>query len=158
MQPQALSASTIIGDTVRNRLGEDLGHIKELMLDVEDGRIAYAVLSFGGILGIGDKLFAVPWRALELRPEERTFYLDVDKEQLENAPGFDKDNWPMTLDREFMTEVHSYYGIDPYWGETVRTGPGTTGTGAGTGATETPPPGTSESSPRQTDADRRRGY
>lgn len=115
MQPQALSASSLRGNTVKNRMGEDLGEIKDIVIDVDSGQIAYAVLSFGGILGIGDKLFAVPWKSMELNTDEKAFYLDVDKERLENAPGFDKDNWPMTSDRTFVSEVHSYYGVEPYW-------------------------------------------
>ncbi len=63
---RVLSASTLTGDRVRNAAGEDLGKVEEIMLDVPGGRIAYAVLSFGGMLGIGDKLFAVPWSALRL--------------------------------------------------------------------------------------------
>ncbi len=85
--PEVLSATSIIGDTVRNHQGEDLGDIEELMINLRDGCIAYAVLSFGGIAGLGDKLFAIPWKALQLRPEEHTFVLDVRKDKLENAPG-----------------------------------------------------------------------
>lgn len=113
--PSLLSANTIIGDTVRNPAGEDLGHIKELMLDVHQGRIAYAVLSFGGFLGFGDKLFAVPWPALALDAENKCFLLNADKERLEQAPGFDKDHWPQTGETQWQTDVHSFYGVDPYW-------------------------------------------
>ena len=62
--PDFLSASTLKGDKVVNRAGEDLGKIEELMIDLRDGRIAFAVLSFGGFLGMGDKLFAIPWQAI----------------------------------------------------------------------------------------------
>jgi sporulation protein YlmC with PRC-barrel domain len=109
---KVLSATTIIGDSVRNLAGEDLGEIEELMIDTQDGCIRYAVLSFGGILGIGDKLFAVTWNALQIRPEEHAFILDVKKEQLENAPGFDKDNWPDMSDPAFVSMVHSYYSTE----------------------------------------------
>lgn len=114
---RALSASTMIGDDVTNPAGEDLGNIEEIMLDVNSGRIAYAVLSFGGILGLGDKLFAIPWGALALDPEEHAFILDMSKETLENAPGFDKDDWPETLDGDdaWLVEVYDYYGHTPYW-------------------------------------------
>jgi len=78
---------------VVNGAGEDLGDIKDIMIDVPSGRVAYAVLSFGGILGVGSKLFAVPWHALQLDPENHRFILNVDKEQLRNAPGFDKDHF-----------------------------------------------------------------
>ncbi len=85
------------------------------MLDLESGQIAYAVLSFGGFLGIGDKLFAVPWKALELNSAEREFILDVDKKTLENAPGFDKDNWPDMADETWISNLHAHYGSAPYW-------------------------------------------
>jgi sporulation protein YlmC with PRC-barrel domain len=110
-RPEVLSATTIIGDEVRNLQGEDIGEIEELMVNLADGCIAYAVLSFGGILGIGDKLFAVPWKALRMRPEEHAFVMDIRKEKLENAPGFDKDNWPNMSDIEWAERVNSFYGI-----------------------------------------------
>lgn len=112
---RVLSASTIIGDKVINAKGENLGDIKELMIDLDSGRVAYAVLSFGGMLGMGDKLFAIPFKALNLRPDRDNFMLDVDKDRLKNAPGFDKNNWPSTADRKWGTEIHSYYDQKPYW-------------------------------------------
>src|SRR5690348_4704546 len=93
-----LSASTLTGDRVRNAAGEDLGKLEEIMIDVVSGRVAYAVLSFGGFLGMGNKLFAVPWRALSLNERDHEFVLDVDRTTLENAPGFDRDNWPDMTD------------------------------------------------------------
>lgn len=110
-----LSATTLIGDDVRNLQDESLGKIEEIMLDVEGGRIAYAVLSFGGVFGMGDKLFAVPWAALAIDPAEKTFVLDVDKDRLESAPGFDKDAWPSNADRSFLDEVYAYYAVEPYY-------------------------------------------
>ncbi len=92
--PRVLSATSLIGDKVINLSGEELGSVKELMIDLDEGRVAYAVLSFGGVMGIGDKLFAIPWDALDLDTEQHAFLLNIDKAALENAPGFDKDNWP----------------------------------------------------------------
>ncbi|MDY9925365.1 PRC-barrel domain-containing protein [Methanosarcina sp.] len=112
--PEFLSASTIRGDKVINTAGEDLGKIEELMIDLRDGRVAYAVLSFGGFLGLGNKLFAIPWNALSLRVHEHAFVLDIPKETLEKAEGFDKDNWPVTS-REWLSSMYSYYGYQPYW-------------------------------------------
>src|SRR5512135_141884 len=88
-----MSASTLTGDSVVNAKGEDLGSIEDIMIHIDSGRIAYAVLSFGGFLGMGDKLFAIPWEALTLDEDNHQFILDIDKDKLENAPGFDKDNW-----------------------------------------------------------------
>ena len=108
-------AKTLIGYKVKNRSGEDLGKIEELAIDPETGQIAYAVLSFGGFLGLGDKLFAIPWSALEPRHADEVFILDVDKQQLKNAPGFDKDKWPDMADRRWGAGVHGFYGARPYW-------------------------------------------
>jgi uncharacterized protein YrrD len=110
-----MAADTLTGDTVKNLSGETLGEIKAIMLDVPAGRIAYAVLSFGGFLGMGDKLFAIPWQALTLDANEECFVLNVSKEQLKDAPGFDKDHWPSMADHTWATEVYSYYGSRPYW-------------------------------------------
>ena len=74
-----------------------------------------AVLSFGGVLGIGEKLFAVPWNALKLDTVNKRFILDIDKDRLNDAPGFDKDAWPRMADQKWATQVHSYYKAKPYW-------------------------------------------
>lgn len=112
---QVISAGTLMGDNVRNPAGEDLGKLEEIMIDTSSGRVAYAVLSFGGFLGMGDKLFAIPWEALRLDQDNERFILDVDKQTLEEAPGFDKDHWPEFADRTWGAQIHSYYGYDPYW-------------------------------------------
>lgn len=114
MKPAVLSASTVIGDHVINAEGDDLGKIEEVMIDVPSGHVAYAVLSFGGFLGMGDKYFAIPWQRLELDKDEHRFILNVDKKALENAPGFDKDNWP-SADMTYMSSVFDYYDVPPYW-------------------------------------------
>jgi hypothetical protein len=85
------------------------------MIDVPTGRVAYAVLSFGGFLGMGDKLLAIPWRALRIDPPNHRFILDVDKEMLKRAPGFDKDQWPSMADEQWARDVHAYYHARPYW-------------------------------------------
>jgi hypothetical protein len=113
--PRILAASAISGKRVQNPAGEELGEIDELMVDLHSGQVAYAVLSFGGFLGMGNKLFAIPWGALALDTDETTFVLNVDKELLENAPGFDKEDWPDMADSRWGTDIHSYYGIRPYW-------------------------------------------
>jgi sporulation protein YlmC with PRC-barrel domain len=113
--PEVMAASTLEGDTVVNAAGEKLGEITDIMLDVPSGRVAYAVLSFGGFLGLGDKLFAVPWQALTLDADQKQFVLDVDKELLKNAPGFDKDSWPSMADPQWAQSIYAYYGSEPYW-------------------------------------------
>jgi len=112
---RVLSAGTLAGDRVRNAAGEDLGKVEEIMIDLASGRVAYVVLSFGGFLGIGDKLFAIPWRALRVDEGEHQFVLDVDRKTLESAPGFNKDNWPDMADPTFGAAIHEHYGHTPYW-------------------------------------------
>jgi len=112
---RVLSASTLEGDTVRNSAGDNLGKVDEIMVDIPSGRIAYVVLSFGGVLGMGDKLFAVPWTALRVDEDEKCFILDVSKSTLESAPGFDKNNWPDMANTSWGTEIYQHYGATPYW-------------------------------------------
>lgn len=114
-EPRVLAADTLTGDKVVNLQKEDLGKIEHLMIDLGSGRIAYAVLSFGGFLGMGDKLFAIPWSALTVDTLEKRFILQVDKELLKRAPGFDKGQWPDMADRAWGTQVFKYYGAKPYW-------------------------------------------
>lgn len=112
--PQVMGAETLTGDKVVNAAGEDLGNIEKIMLDVNSGRVAYAVLSFGGFLGISDKLFAIPWSALKLDPLNHRFVLNISKGQLENAPGFDKDHWPSMTDGKWTEDIHTYYSARSY--------------------------------------------
>ncbi|MEE2567221.1 PRC-barrel domain-containing protein [Hyphobacterium marinum] len=109
MANNLISSSTIDGDSVVNPQGEDLGHIKDLMLDPADGKIEYAVLDFGGFLGIGDKYFAIPFSNLAVDRENKRMVLNVDKERLKDAPGFDKDTWPDFADPNFRSSVDRYY-------------------------------------------------
>jgi hypothetical protein len=85
------------------------------MIDLKNDRIAYAVLSFGGFLGMGNKFFAVPWKAIELSLYENTkiITINVDKEVLKKAEGFDKNKLPLT--HEELYNVYNYYGYRPYW-------------------------------------------
>jgi hypothetical protein len=92
-----------------------MGKVDEIMIDTPTGRVAYAVLSFGGFLGMSNKLFAIPWDKLSLDEENKRFILNVDKEKLENAPGFDKDNWPDMESTSWRSDLYSYYGSRPYW-------------------------------------------
>jgi sporulation protein YlmC with PRC-barrel domain len=115
--PTSLSASTLTGDKVRSPDGDDLGQLEEIVIDLDSGRVSYAVLASGGFLGLGDKLFAIPWDMLSVDAENKEVIVDVSKETLENAPGFDKDNWPDTHDRSWVGDVYRYYGHDPFWEE-----------------------------------------
>ena len=111
-----VSASRIIGEAVVNRENEALGKVHELVIDAKEGRLAYAVLSFGGFMGMGNRLFAMPWKAFEFASTENKLILNVDREKLKAAPGFDKDaKWPDFADRTWGGTVFSYYGCEPYW-------------------------------------------
>ncbi|MCQ8186566.1 PRC-barrel domain-containing protein [Parvularcula maris] len=108
MQP-VLSSSSLIGDSVVNPQGESLGKLEDIMIDMSSGRIEYGVLNFGGVLGMGNKLFAVPFDQFTADTGKERLVLNIDKERLKDAPGFDKDNWPNFADQSFRQEVSSYY-------------------------------------------------
>jgi sporulation protein YlmC with PRC-barrel domain len=108
-------ASKIIGTKVTSATGESLGNIKDLVLDPESGQIGYAVVSFGGLLGVGNKLFALPWRALHWVHDKENYFLDIDKETLKKAPGFDKKHWPDSGNKwdVWRQETEQFYSISP---------------------------------------------
>ena len=110
---RTLSASTLQDENVVNGKNEDIGTIEDFMIDLGSGRVNYAVLSFGGFLGMGDKLFAIPFQALKVDTENERFVLDVPKERLENAPGFDEDNWPEFGDEQWARTIHTHWGTSP---------------------------------------------
>jgi hypothetical protein len=121
--PSLMGADTLIGDSVVNGSEESLGDIKEIMLDMQTGQVAYAVLSFGGFLGIGEKLFAVPWGALHLDTVNERFVLNVDKARLQNAPGFDPGAWPDMSDVNWARQIHTFYGTNPQQSTAPSMGP-----------------------------------
>lgn len=110
LNARVLSASSLASDDVYDPKGEKLGSVKEIMLDIQAGKISYVVLSFGGFLSVGEKLFAVPWSALTVDTENRRLVMDTNEERLNEAPGFDKDNWPNMADPAWEKTVHAYYG------------------------------------------------
>lgn len=110
-----MSSSSLENADVKNRAGEDLGNIKDFMIDCDSGNVVYAVLSFGGVLGMADKLFAVPMSALHLDTGEKCFRLNISKEELENAPGFNKSDWPDMADPRWGTDIHRFYKTQPDW-------------------------------------------
>jgi len=112
-------ANDVIGADVSNTANENVGDIKDLVVDEQSGDVQYAVLSFGGILGVGDKLFAIPASSLRTDPDKKRFVLDVPKDRLKAAPGFDKDNWPDFADAQFRSSIHEYYRSAP--GERAKT-------------------------------------
>lgn len=119
--PLIMAAATLDGNTVYSADDVDVGSIKEIMLDVSSGRIAYAVLSSGGFLGMGDKLLAIPWNALTLDTDRKAFILGVPAEVVKQAEGFDKDHWPRFADAAWASSLHGHYKTDPYWHRGERT-------------------------------------
>lgn len=109
-----LSASTLASDKVKNLEGEDLGKIEDLMIDLESGRLAYAVLSFGSGFMHSGKLFAIPWASLEVDQADKKVILKVPRELLESAEGFDKDHWPDMADPAFRTRTYGHFGVEPW--------------------------------------------
>lgn len=110
-----VKASTIIGTKVVNPKAESLGDIKELVIDPSTGRVAYVVVSFGGFLSMGEKLFAIPFSSFEYNLANNEYVLHVPKERLETAPGFDPEHWPSMSDEKWNRDVYKYYGRSPYW-------------------------------------------
>ena len=103
--PKVLTASILKGDKVTNTKGEDLGTVEEIMLDLEHGRVAYVVLSFGRVNWMpNDKLFAVPWDALSISFHDKKFILNVSKETLKSAPGFNRNKWPEVADFSWLAK------------------------------------------------------
>lgn len=114
-----VDSSRIVGARVENPAGEHLGKIEGVMLDLDEGRVLYAVLSFGGFLGMGDKLFPVPLEALMFSTDERGHIrkciFEADKQKLKDAPGYERDSLPDWSDRNYAGIVYAFYGYDPYW-------------------------------------------
>ena len=107
----AFTAEKIIGSAVINSKGETLGKIGNLVIDIDTGRVLYAVLESGGILGIGEKLLPVPWESLAALPSEGIFFLNKSKEQMKKAPAFDKNNLSDMTDVRWGQDILKQYGI-----------------------------------------------
>ena len=112
-KPVVLSMNILTGHKVENEAGEDLGKIDDLVLDDQSGRVQYAILSFGGFLGMSNRLVAVPWKRLRLKGNHKTFILNIDKETLRNAPSFDRANWPQMDLPEWRDLIETYFAYNP---------------------------------------------
>ncbi len=117
-----IKASSIIGTNVVSPKGENLGDVKEVVIDPRTGKVAYAVVSFGGFLSLGEKLFAIPFSALKYNVNatnsdliQNEYVLNISRERLEKAPGFDADRWPLMSDEKWHRELHDFYDRSPYW-------------------------------------------
>lgn len=113
-QKQIQALDEIQGFKVRNRQGESLGEVAELLIDIPQGKVGYAVVSSGGVLGMGEEQYIVPFAALKLDAQQNALTLDMDKEKLKQAPQGDIEQ---ALNRETGREIHQFYGVSPYWEE-----------------------------------------
>ncbi|MBN8543185.1 MAG: PRC-barrel domain-containing protein [Alphaproteobacteria bacterium] len=107
-----ISASSLDGKDVKNAQGEKLGHVRDIMIDSSNHNITYYVLSFGGILGMGDKLFAIPPEAMAFNQKDKEFTLNIAKDRLKTTDGFDKDHWPDFANPNFRTNLYKHYGYE----------------------------------------------
>jgi sporulation protein YlmC with PRC-barrel domain len=102
------ACATLAGDPVVNAAGVELGVLEHVMLDVGSGRIAYAVLARGGVFGIGERLYAVPWNAVVRDLQSECFVVDIEPDALDAAPSFDRHHWP-SMDAEWSDRVHAHF-------------------------------------------------
>lgn len=109
MVSQIVNADNVVGVDVKNNQNEDLGQVEAIMLDKLTGKVAYVVLSYGGFLGMGDKLFALPWSIFSYDVAEDCFKIPLNEQQLKNSPGFDKDNWPDMSNPQWRDSIQNHY-------------------------------------------------
>jgi sporulation protein YlmC with PRC-barrel domain len=117
--PRLLAAGALKGSRVGNFAGQDLGKVDDLVIDVNTGRPGYVIVAMGGFLGIGDKLFAVPWELFTVRASDHEFLLDIEKQMLLDAPSFERSKWPDMSDAKWTAELHSHFAQKPYWNSDI---------------------------------------
>jgi hypothetical protein len=109
-----ISSDKVVGTPVYNRQGEHLGSVYNLMIDKISGQVAYAVMSFGGFLGIGERYHPLPWRVLKYDTRQGGYVVDLDRRRLEEAPSYTPSNLPNWSDRTYGHRIDDYYGVPPY--------------------------------------------
>ena len=115
MTHRIVAASTLKGIRVQNFAGEELAKVDDLVVDLDSGQVTYLVLSLGGFLGIGDRLFAVPWDLFSTRAGEHELFLDIEKQMLLDAPAFERIHWPDMSDETWADKIRAHYQQQPYW-------------------------------------------
>ena len=110
-----ISSDKVEGTAVYDRGGEKLGSIHSVMIDKISGKVAYAVMSFGGFLGMGDSYHPLPWHVLTYDTGQGGYVVDLDRNKLEEAPTYATSETPNWSDRRWGQQVHDYYGSRPYW-------------------------------------------
>jgi hypothetical protein len=109
-----IASNKVEGTAVYNRKGERLGDVYNFMVDKRSGQVEYAVMSFGGFLGIGESYHPLPWKVLDYDTRMGGYVVDLDEERLRGAPSYSRNEDPDWGDREWGTRVHDYYGVGPY--------------------------------------------
>jgi sporulation protein YlmC with PRC-barrel domain len=113
--PRQIPAAALAGLKVMSRSDEALGSISEVILDLARGRIAYALIACGGFMGLGERVFAIPWNALKRDLHRNCFVLDAEESAFATAPSFDKDHWPSEPDLQWHQRLHDHFHARPYW-------------------------------------------
>jgi hypothetical protein len=108
-----IASSKVEGTTVYNRQGERLGTVKNFMVDKHSGQVAYAVMSFGGFLGIGGSCHPLPWHVLTYDTQRGGYVVDLDKDRLKNAPSYAEGASPNWGDRSWSGSIDAYYADRP---------------------------------------------
>lgn len=111
-----ISAGKVQGTNVYNTDGDAIGEIYDVMLDKRSGKIAYAIMSFGGFLGIGQRYHPLPWATLKYDTRQGGYVVGVTIDQLKDAPTYGEDETPLWGDRVYEERLHSHYRTEPYWG------------------------------------------
>jgi sporulation protein YlmC with PRC-barrel domain len=150
-QPQLERTNRLIGSDVVNKQGDKIAKVEDIVLDSHDRTINYVVLSYGGVLGMGNKLFAVPWSDIQMDSQKKSFIVDASTDQLKSAPGFDKNNWPNMADPAWKQRNDTYYKQNRQGGMSE------TSTGQSSGMSATDQPATGSQSTRSTRRDRQSG-
>jgi sporulation protein YlmC with PRC-barrel domain len=110
-----IAADQVQGTTIYNPNGDNLGSVEDVMIDKVSGKIAYAVVGFGGFLGIGNRHYPLPWEKLSYDPAMGGYVVDLDRSVLEGAPSYADNDAVAWNDRAWDEQVYDYYGARPYW-------------------------------------------
>ncbi len=109
-----IAASKVNGTSVYNRQGESLGSVYDVMIDKRSGQVAYAIMSFGGFLGMGESYHPLPWKVLSYDTSMGGYVVDLDKNRLQGAPSYTGNSTPTWTDRKYTRTIDDYYGVPPY--------------------------------------------
>jgi hypothetical protein len=113
-----IATSKVKGAAVYNASGDSLGSIDDIILDKRSGHVAYAIMSFGGFLGVGSNYHPLPWSVLNYDTAKGGYVVNLSRSQLEKAPTYQVGTDPAWGDKDYETKIHRYYGAGPYWGDT----------------------------------------